>query len=63
MVLEKCSDQVWVMDCLRWRATSVCGRALKRGEEGEVEPVSWSASSFPGILEWPGTQIKLILQL
>jgi len=58
--------QAWGMDCLRWRrATSVCGRALKRGEErrGGVDQASWSASSFPEIPEWPGTQIKLILQL
>ena len=41
----------------------MCGRALKRGEEGGAEPVSWSASSFPGIPEWPGTEIKLILQV
>jgi len=41
----------------------VCGRALKRGEVGGAEPASRSPSSFPGIPEWPGTHIKLILQL
>jgi len=35
---------------------------VERREEGERggELASWSASSFPRIPEWPGTQIKLI---
>ena len=57
MVLEECSDQAHMGDGLPEVASN---RALKRGEEGGAEPASWSASSFPGIPEWPGTQIKLL---
>ena len=42
---------------------SMCEMKLKWGAIGGADFASWSTSSFPGMPEWPGTHIKLILQL